>query len=229
MHNHGNGITSWVAAAVVIAVLIVMIRWTTPGEPAAPAEDMISEEVMEEVVLEEVPSTPVAEAPAATMAPASKAPTPAPTAVVKTTPVPQPKPVVTKSPAPVATVAASEKLAAAPSLSPITEAVNTWAKCWSEQDVSCYLAAYSAEFAPASGASLESWKASRTKKVSAPASITVKLGPLELIESRESQVTVKFEQTYQSSTYADKSLKTLVLANEAGAWKIVQETSTGLP
>ncbi len=227
MHNHGNGITSWVAAAVVIAVLIFMIRWATPGEPAAPAEDAPA---MEDVALEEVPSTPVAEAPVASMAPVKKAPTPAPVAVAKSTPAPKPKPLATKAPAPAAAVAATEKSAAPQAAGPtVTKAVNTWAKCWADQDVSCYLAAYSAEFVPASGASLESWKASRTKKVSAPASITVDLGPLQLVESTASQATVKFEQAYRSPTYADQSLKTLVLKKEAGGWKIIQESSVALP
>lgn len=230
MQNSGNETTSWVAAAVVISVLIFMIRWATPDQPEATAE---APSAAGEIVAEEVPATPASETPAAPSDTASEIAETSPTPAAVEKPVPKPKPETTTAATPPAPAEKPEKMTAEvkapkPSASPVTAVVSQWAKCWADQDVSCYISSYSTGFEPANGGTWESWKAIRTKKVSAPKSISLTLSPLQLLESTDTQITVQFEQEYRSPNYADKSLKTLVLNKESGGWKIVRETSVDL-
>ncbi len=225
MQNSGNEITSWVAAAVTVGVLIFMIRWATPDQSEFTTED---QPTAGDVVAEVVPATPVpAKPPEGTSKEVEI--TAAPVAAKK--PVPKPKPAATTAPVPPVAAVKAEKPTAepkAPSDSSVTSAVSQWAKCWAEQDVSCYISAYSTGFVPENGVSLQTWKELRSKKVSAPKSIALNLSPLQLIESTDRQVTVQFEHQYRSPTYADKSLKTLILSKESGGWKILRETSVDL-
>lgn len=230
MQNSGNGRTSAIAAVVAFGVLILMVRVVTPNQAGSPAEELPA---TSDIVAEETPAAPAPPTPADSSGTARTvaATPPPPLAVIK--PVAKAKPAATTAPAPPVTTVKAQTAAAEPKTpaSPgpaIAEAVNQWAACWAAQNVSCYLAAYSTGFVPENGGSLETWKQIRTKKVSAPKSIAVTLSPLQLVENKNGQATVQFEQEYRSPTYADKALKTLVLKKDAGSWKIVRETSVAL-
>lgn len=216
MQDNPNLKKSGAIAAVVIAALLVLAKWATPQNQPVTAEDLPA---TDDVVIEEVDPAAVELSADATVKPTTAAPT------SKLMPV---------SPA-LATVApkvestAQTSASAASRVEPVTAAVSQWAKCWSNQDVACYLAAYSTIFAPENGSSLDNWKKTRTRKLTAPKSIALELGPLQFLENTSTEVAVQFEQAYRSPTYADNSLKTLVLMKESSGWKIIREASVARP
>ncbi|MEM6704271.1 MAG: PilZ domain-containing protein [Acidobacteriota bacterium] len=120
--------------------------------------------------------------------------------------------------------AASESL----DLQAAKDAVGAWASAWQEQNVSAYLQAYVANYAPPSSTN-EAWRAQRRQRLTAPSVIEVEVEELE-VEANEAQqrATATFIQRYRSDQYRDVVRKTLVLERQAGSWKIRSESSSPL-
>ena len=120
-------------------------------------------------------------------------------------------------------------------LTPMAETVSTelvknvaaWAIAWSDQRAEDYLDFYSSRFTPEGGVGLETWKNQRRERVRRPSSVSVTVSFVtpKIVESGQAEV--YFVQTYRSDSYHDIVRKTLVLAEENGQWKILEERVEG--
>ena len=102
-------------------------------------------------------------------------------------------------------------------------AVRSWAAAWSAQRVDDYMAAYSPRFTPGGGLGRAEWAVQRRARILRPSSIRVTLNGLDVTVTGSDRARVTFEQAYETPTYADRVVKSLDLAWEAGGWKIVAE------
>lgn len=100
--------------------------------------------------------------------------------------------------------------------------VRAWAQAWSRQDVPAYLAHYGRGFMPPRGQDRAAWEAERTRRLQAPSRISVELSDLR-IEVHGDKAQARFRQRYESDHLKGTYSKTLDLALEDGAWKIVRE------
>ena len=106
----------------------------------------------------------------------------------------------------------------------VRAAVSSWADAWSARDVDAYLGHYAKAFKPASGQTIERWKAQRRDRVSKPDSIAVALSDFT-ISVDGNRAVVKFEQDYRSDDFKVVDRKTLVMVHEGKSWKILEEIS----
>jgi tetratricopeptide (TPR) repeat protein len=137
------------------------------------------------------------------------------------------KPVAAAQAKPAETVAAkpaaAEPVQPAPASSAVEAAIARWAQAWSARDVDAYLAAYASDFA-AGGMTRAAWEAQRRARISAPKSIEVKISDLK-IEQQGDTASASFLQSYRSDRLNSTTTKTLKLALQNGAWRIVGESS----
>ena len=132
-----------------------------------------------------------------------------------------------ESRAPIAVAQATA--AAAPGAQPsaqdaaIRAAVSAWAKAWAAQDVERYLASYAPAFKPPDGQSRKAWEQLRRSRVSAPRSIEVSLGDIEVRQRDAARAAATFRQDYRSDNYQDSVRKTLDLVRDGERWLIVEE------
>lgn len=149
---------------------------------------------------------------AATPVPVPSAPTqvaqakPEPAAPVKAEPKPQPKP----------------EPAADTERTDVLNAVNSWAKAWSAQDVKAYLAHYGNDFQPPKGQSRSAWADDRRARIAGKGRINVRIESPSVTVSGNT-ATVKFRQIYESDRLKADSRKILVLSRQGSKWQIQQE------
>lgn len=103
------------------------------------------------------------------------------------------------------------------------EALQGWAKAWSDQDVARYLASYSNRFEPGNGVSLDTWKQQRRARLTAPISINIQVLNPQVTVLSDNSARVSFIQVYQSNSYADQVSKVMEFAREGRSWRITKE------
>ncbi len=103
------------------------------------------------------------------------------------------------------------------------EALQGWAKAWSDQDVARYLASYSNRFEPGNGVSLDTWKQQRRARLTAPISINIQVLNPQVTVLSENTARIVFIQVYQSNSYADQVSKVMEFAREGRSWRITKE------
>lgn len=135
----------------------------------------------------------------------------------------------------VTTTAAEEPATAAQAVAvadkrTVLEAIDAWARAWSERDVSRYLGFYSSEFSPDRGVSRSAWENQRRKRLQAPSSISVSIRDLRLEPLTADRMIARFAQDYAADTYRESgTLKMLVLVREAAGWRIAVEALQTVP
>ena len=141
----------------------------------------------------------------------SQSAAPAPAAAKPATAKPEAKPQV--------------KLAAKPSGNPeeVLNAVNLWAKAWSENDVGGYLAHYATDFKTPNGEPRASWEAQRKARIAKPRKIQVDVESPKVVFNDNGRVTVTFRQHYRSDSLEVTSNKTLVMVKAGDRWLIQLE------
>lgn len=107
----------------------------------------------------------------------------------------------------------------------LIESVDRWASAWSDQDVTAYLASYSADFAVPGKQSRRNWEALRKTRLQRPRFIDINLEyqGFELVEPNVIDVFIR--QAYESNTYSDLTDKVLRLQREDSNWRILNERS----
>ncbi len=106
----------------------------------------------------------------------------------------------------------------------VNELLAAWRSAWSQRDVTTYLGAYSQDFQPADGSSHSAWAAARTKKVAAGAPITLDIHQLTLDRVDADHFKASFRQDYAAGNYRETARqKTMLIAREGSAWRIVEE------
>ena len=105
----------------------------------------------------------------------------------------------------------------------IMQAVNNWARAWSDQDVDSYLALYDKDFIPDSNMSREDWARQRHERLKSPRFIRVSIRRSEITPLADDVVSVTFMQTYESDLLNDTVRKQLLMKQRQGGWRILQE------
>ena len=111
----------------------------------------------------------------------------------------------------------------------LTNAINQWAKAWSDKNVKDYLSSYSKDFSVPGNRSREDWESLREDRLRRPKFIKVTLEYQRFVEVEENVVDVFFRQTYSSNTYKDvtnkvlRMTKVLRMRREDSEWKILIE------
>ena len=96
-----------------------------------------------------------------------------------------------------------------------------WKEAWQEKDLETYLGFYSGQFDPAPR-TRQAWERSRKRALDREGTIQVQVGEMEVAPVGD-RVEMRFIQKFQSSTFQDVGLKTLVWGYENGQWKILSE------
>jgi tetratricopeptide (TPR) repeat protein len=104
----------------------------------------------------------------------------------------------------------------------IERTVRAWAEAWSARDADAYLAFYSRQFKTPRGREFSAWAEERKTRVTRPEFIKVSFDQLQ-ITLKGNTAQASFIQQYESNIVKDSGRKTLTLAREGTAWKIVEE------
>ncbi|QXL83279.1 nuclear transport factor 2 family protein [Comamonas sp. NLF-1-9] len=105
----------------------------------------------------------------------------------------------------------------------VAQAVQAWARAWSDKDMQAYLSAYADDFSPAGRQSRAAWEKDRHARIVGKSQISVKLHDLK-IKVRGDEASASFRQEYQGDALHVNSSKTLTLARRDGNWKITRES-----
>jgi type II secretory pathway predicted ATPase ExeA len=150
------------------------------------------------------------------------APTPADEPVITQQAPPQPAPTVTPLPAqPLVTLNQANQ---APTQAELLAVVDGWLDAWQTQDLDSYFSFYHTDFAPLYQNTRSSWREDRSNSVGNPASIAISSEDFSVTGATINGFSVQFWLNYQSPTYADRTLKELVLGRDTdGQFRILQE------
>jgi tetratricopeptide (TPR) repeat protein len=107
----------------------------------------------------------------------------------------------------------------------VTDALQSWAKAWSNKDADAYLAAYSPKFKTPKGESRSSWENTRRERINAPKKIEVTLSDINVTANSSDRATVSFKQSYRSDRLSSTAHKTMELVKTHGKWLITEERS----
>jgi tetratricopeptide (TPR) repeat protein len=105
----------------------------------------------------------------------------------------------------------------------ILQAVDAWAKAWSNKDADAYLSFYARDFDTPRELSRGAWEKQRRERVTEPKFIAVSVASPKVTMVGSDEARVTFRQTYRSDRLRSASTKTLVMVRNDGAWKIRQE------
>ena len=108
----------------------------------------------------------------------------------------------------------------------ITDAVNSWAKAWSDKNLEGYFASYADSFKPAKGENRKTWEQTRRDRISKPASINVEITNPKVILEGADNAKMSFKQIYTANGKPIRTNKTLLLKKANGAWLIDQEIAS---
>lgn len=178
------------------------------------------------------PAAPASGTPAPKVAAATSTAAPATLTEAKTAPKPaafQPTPnavTPTGTTALPAVVAKTQNPAATPQQQDpieIQNALQAWAKAWSDKDMKRYYAAYANEFKPANGATRAQWESDRQIRIVSKKTIAVVLREVKVTTNGDTAM-VRFQQIYSSDNLKGTSRKTLDMVREGQKWLIVRES-----
>ena len=108
----------------------------------------------------------------------------------------------------------------------IEEVIGTWAAAWSAQDVQAYLDHYSPDFVPNNRLTRTDWEEQRRQRLKSPGFIRVEVSRLETMILDNHIASASFDQKYHSDRFTEFTHKLVLLRQEEGHWRIVQETET---
>jgi len=109
----------------------------------------------------------------------------------------------------------------------VLQVVGGWAKAWSDNDVSTYLAHYAPDFEPPGDMSRAAWEAQRRQRIAKPRNIEVTIEAPEVVSAGENRVKVTFRQHYRSDTLKASGTKVLDMVRQGGKWLIKREQFKG--
>lgn len=104
----------------------------------------------------------------------------------------------------------------------VLNAVESWARAWSAQDVPAYLTHYAGDFSPPGGQTRKAWMEERQARIAGKGRIKVGIESPQ-VSTEGNTATVRFRQSYVSDRLSASSRKTLELERQRGKWLIKQE------
>ena len=107
----------------------------------------------------------------------------------------------------------------------IQDAIDQWAKSWSDQNVAGYLNSYATAFEVPGRQSRRQWEGLRRSRLTRPSRIevTIVFDTFEVVGAN--QVQVDFNQIYDSNLFSDQTNKRLIMVQQDDGWKILSEKS----
>ena len=108
--------------------------------------------------------------------------------------------------------------------SQVNEFIESWKNAWSSKDFDNYINHYSLDFMNNKNQNYEKWKKFRKPRIIYKDEIFIEISNL-YFEVQKEIVEVSFNQTYKSNNISSTSKKTLILKNENGVLKIINEIS----
>jgi tetratricopeptide (TPR) repeat protein len=109
----------------------------------------------------------------------------------------------------------------------VLQAVDQWAKAWSDNDVAAYLTHYAPDFEPPEGLSRAAWEAQRRERIAKPRKIEVTVEAPKVVFTGADRVKVTFRQRYRSDTFNATGMKTLDMVRQGDKWLISREQFGG--
>lgn len=105
----------------------------------------------------------------------------------------------------------------------VRQAVQAWARAWSQKNMKAYLNSYDTTFDPPGGLSRKAWEKDRADRIVYKSKISVNLTNIQ-IKVNGNQATVTFLQRYQADQLSVSGRKTLRMIKRGKDWRIAQES-----
>ena len=102
--------------------------------------------------------------------------------------------------------------------------VERWKTSWEGKDLETYFSSYSKYFKVKDDINYKGWKRTRTEKIINKKEINIQLTKIKY-KFKEGLWFINMSQAYNSGNYSDKENKTLVIINESGDYKIIEENT----
>ena len=102
--------------------------------------------------------------------------------------------------------------------------VERWKTSWEDKDLETYFSSYSKYFKVKDDINYKGWKRTRTEKIINKKEINIQLTKIKY-KFKEGLWFINMSQAYNSGNYSDKENKTLVIINESGDYKIIEENT----
>lgn len=101
-----------------------------------------------------------------------------------------------------------------------------WLSAWESKNLVSYFSRYHDNFIPRYHDSTSAWRQARERVINNAQWIKLQMSGFEIVGEDESSVEVNFRLAYESPTYADTTLKKLLLVDDGGgSWKIIEEVN----
>ncbi|MEY4642621.1 MAG: hypothetical protein RLZZ227_2615 [Pseudomonadota bacterium] len=101
-----------------------------------------------------------------------------------------------------------------------------WAQHWQSRDVDAYLESYDDSFVPPQGLTRSAWEEQRRNVIGNAQDLVISVDLPEFNnEAQDGMRFVRFWLNYRSATYADRTLKEVLLVPVNGTWRIRVETN----
>ncbi len=102
-------------------------------------------------------------------------------------------------------------------------AVSGWVNAWQSQSLGDYFDSYHSAFVPRYHDSRSQWRQSRQRVIGGADWIRLEMTDYAFIGEEEGMQEVRFWLRYESPSYSDNTQKKLLMLQERGEWKIVEE------
>ena len=102
--------------------------------------------------------------------------------------------------------------------------VERWKTSWEDKNLETYFSSYSKYFKVKGDMNYENWKRTRTEKIINKKEINIKLTNIKF-KLKKGFWSVNMKQAYSSGDYSDEENKTLIIINESGDYRIIEENT----
>lgn len=106
----------------------------------------------------------------------------------------------------------------------INQLLSRWAKAWSQQDLSAYLAVYSDDYQPPGKTSRAQWIRQQRERVTQPKSVAVKVSEVQVTAESANRARATFRAHYRAAGNERDTTRHMLLVREDGSWRIRQES-----
>ena len=124
----------------------------------------------------------------------------------------------------VAPISKSKNKSKEQEIADLSSFVESWKVSWESKDLVAYFWNYSKYFKIKSEVNYERWKQTRTEKIINKKNINIEISNIKY-KFKDGFWFITMSQAYNSGKYSDKEEKTLVIINESGKYKIVEENT----
>lgn len=110
-----------------------------------------------------------------------------------------------------------------PDVNELEAAVAIWVSAWEEKELTGYFASYHSGFVPRYQDTQADWRSNRRRVIGNAAWIRLEMSEFEFIGVDAGMMEVHFWLSYESPTYSDNTQKKLLMVEEEGEWRIMEE------